>query len=85
MTQEQREEIEELIGMIVAGQGTSQALYAEDLLSLASFARQQLNLRVDGEKLRQEIWKRFTANIKPKHNAELEALVMECLTTEEKF
>lgn len=88
MNTEQREEIESICRGIELGVSHNESrgnndmtLIPEAILPLVQFARQQLNLRVDGEKLREEIWKRFTANIRQKHRNELEALVFECLTT----
>lgn len=89
MNTEQREEIESICRGIELGVSHNEARGSNDMtlipgtiLPLVQFARQQLNLRVDGEKLREEIWKRFTANIRQKHRKELEALVLECLVTD---
>jgi hypothetical protein len=86
MTQEQREEIETLLSEIERAQKSSVCHDFTDqyLEPLTRFARQQLNLRVDGEKLREQAWERWAMNINPYDVPLLESLVMECLTTEEK-
>jgi hypothetical protein len=96
MNTEQREEIERAIRDILEQEedgNTWVELPTDVLLPLAQFARQQLSLRVDGEKLISEI----LAEGEPYGDAgwigrrgareareRLEALVLECLTTEEK-
>lgn len=98
MKPEEREEIEDILGAIKIGafieeQGEDPGISCTALLPLARFARQQLSLKVDGEKLRRKLienciieWKfneennqmrEFVADV-------LEQSVMKCLTTEEK-
>lgn len=83
MNTEQREEIETLLSEIERAQKSSVCHDFTDqyLEPLTRFARQQLNLRVDGEKLSQQLWERFVANIPSSRREEFEALVLECLTT----
>jgi hypothetical protein len=86
MTQEQREKIETLLSEIERAQKSSVCHDFTDqyLEPLTRFARQQLNLRVDGEKLRERLRE---AGVLIRHDHQIEnwkALVMECLTTEEK-
>jgi hypothetical protein len=74
-------------------QGVLCSLSWPEIRTLIDFARQQLSLRVDGEKLLEKLgvsidhsWqgtRTATFHI-PEDPAELEALVLECLTTEEK-
>jgi hypothetical protein len=95
MNTEQREEIEDAIWVMKGLVKFGQILPGQKLrLSrMIDFARQQLSLRVDGEKLLEKLgvsidhsWqgtRTATFHI-PEDPAELEALVLECLTTEEK-
>lgn len=89
MTQQEREEIEKAIGFLIAMKWD--CFGAEDyalISKLIQFARRQLSLRVDGEKLAEELtvfvkcygqWA-FDAG-DPQDLSILEAMVLECLTT----
>lgn len=88
MNTEQREEIEEAIQTVEESlQYGFPCFTADCMLPLAQFARQQLNLRVDGEKL----WGLFKRNginwiseedyCSREGAIELESMVLECLTT----
>jgi hypothetical protein len=86
MNTEQREEIEDAIWVMKGLVEFGQILPGQKLrLSrMIDFARQQLSLRVDGEKLLRNL---VDADIVPwaiaARNLDVEALVLECLTTEE--
>jgi hypothetical protein len=92
MTQEQREEIERAIHELEMSHdiGILDSMTWPDIEVLARFARQQLNLRVDGEKLLAWMtalgfgWKMEEGCIEEKDAVEVGEIVMECLTTEEK-
>jgi len=90
MTQEQREEIKEMIRLIEEAAAPDRpvwqdgSVWANAILPLARFARQQLNLRVDWRKFRELAWEHHGIPIPEDHFQILEALVMECLTTEPK-
>lgn len=83
MNPEKREQIEDAINAIERRAGILSMFTPEQVL--IRFARQQLNLRVDGRKLLcllRAADKEESMEVGlEKH---LEALVMECLTTEEK-
>lgn len=96
MNTEQREEIENAIKELEDSKdiGVIDSLTWPEIRTLIQFARQQLNLRVDGEKLMNRL---IESEIFPSLNMEdsgapvfvwpqnapeqLEALVLECLTT----
>jgi hypothetical protein len=86
MTQEQRQFILDTIEELECDRDNDVVcgLSWPEIQTLIDFARQQLNLRVDGEKLRDQAWERWAMNINPYDVPLLESLVMECLTTEEK-
>jgi hypothetical protein len=97
MTQEQREDIEDALAGLKAWSDKycMLGLGERNIKALIRFARQQLNLRVDGEKLMTALYAGRINGSKLMYLFEkdcwgieeveaLEALVMECLTTEEK-
>lgn len=82
MNTEQREEMEKLISAIEATSPQSPLYHPSQCLKpILQFARQQLNLRVDGEKLREEAWRRWGINFRHHDIRLIEALILECLTT----
>lgn len=98
MNPEEREEIERIcqdIEVQVASENVWHEGPASELLPLARFARQQLKLHVDGQKLISKVSELFEVKVMPKSGLpctiwkqdsaqRIEALALECLTTEDK-
>lgn len=80
MNTEQREEIEKgifLLDLVVFTDDESHDAASKAL----AFAHHQLNLRLDGEKLRDGLWSKFGVILDPYVIASIKAIALECLTT----